>query len=817
MQEIFTMRNLWLLLPFVFFIIGCENDSTNSANLISLIPGNASIIIKTKSVEGLKSVFKNNSLLKELLEYKAVNDIQSQLHYLDYLKTSENILISFGKNKKDSLQITMVTKYHKDLFKLDSVPNRAIETYTFNNLTISKTTIDKLIIYTTIKDSIFFASNDRTLTESAFSENKSIDEGLLDVYNTAGSDRSASVLINTKHKTMLPSFFMTKSMNQVQLSDYFLLDANLSQDEMIFNGITRSMDSSNRLINIFKNTLPQENNLSKICPTDADGFLSFTFNNYKPFSENLLKFKKQDSINPTGIFDTALEIGVIYRGTEQAIIVRSLDAVTMGDLLLTQNALETYRDVAIFPFDQRELFATHFFPLIDYKNASKYAAIDDFFVFTESDGLMKDIISSYQNISTLSETEAFQGIMEQMSDESSLLFFANPSSLNSILNSNFSEEKNLKLDAFKASAIQFIQDNDFAHVNAVIKKNKGKTVANSVSEDISVKLDNDLLTDPQFVNNHTNKQKEIVVQDVKNNLYLISNDGKVLWKKQLEGKLLEKVEQLDIYKNGRLQLVFATPNRVYVLDRNGKDVLPYPLKFKDNITQPLSVFDYDGKRDYRLLVVQGKSVIMYDAQGKIVSGFTYKKADNTINTQPQHYRIGRKDYIVFVQGKELEILDRTGKKRVNVKNNISFSGNDISLYENKFTATTDKGDLIQIDENGKMSSLNLNLGEKHAMTSTGKTLVTLSDNILNIKNNRTEMDFGVYTSPKIFYLNDKIYVSVTDLQTKKVYMYDSLGKDISNFPVYGNSAIDLGNIDNGKGLEFVTKGDSNSILIYQMN
>jgi hypothetical protein len=407
--------------------------------------------------------------------------------------------------------------------------------------------------------------------------------------------------------------------------------------------------------------------------------------------------------------------------------------------------------------------------------------------------------------------------MEQMSDESSLFMYANASKLNQILNSNFSEEKSLKIDTYRASAIQFIQDNDFAHVNVIIKKNKGRAVANSVSEDISVTLDNDLLTDPQFVNNHTNNQMEIVVQDINNNLYLISNDGKVLWKKQLEGKLLGAVEQIDMYKNGRLQLVFATQNRVYVLDRNGKDVSPFPLKFNDNITQPLSVFDYDNKRDYRLLVTQGKSVLMYDKQGRIVSGFTYKRAENTINTQPRHFRLGKKDYIVFVQGNELEILDRVGRTRINVKNNISFSNNDIYLYDNKFTTTTIKGDLIQIDDNGKLSSLNLNLGEKHSLAATSKTLVTMSDNILMIKSYRVELDFGDYTSPKIFYLNDKIYVSVTDLQTKKVYLFDSLGKEINNFPVFGNSSIELDNIDNGKGLEFVTKGDSNSILIYQMN
>ncbi len=811
------MRKFWFLIPLILIIVGCENDATQSSNLISLIPENASVVIKTKSIEGLKSVFKNNDLLNELSDYNSIKEIQSQLNYLNYLKPSDNVLVSFGKNNKDSLQIVTVTRFHKDLFKLDSVQNRTVETYKVNNLTISKTTIDNNIIYSTIKDSIFFISNDKTLTESAFKEKKQVDGALETIFKTANIDKTVSILINTKHDKFIPSFFLTEEMNSSKLSDYYMLDGDLSQDQLIFNGITKATDSSKSLISIFMNTVPQENKLSKICPPDADGFLSFTFNNYKTFSTNLSKFRKGGSSQTSSLFDTASELGVIYRGNDQAVIVHSLDTAAMGDLLLTQNALETYREVEIFPNDQKELFYNYFAPLITYKNASRYANIDDFFVFTDSDGLMKDIISSYQNTATLAENPAFKSIMEQMSDESSLFVYSNASKLNQILNRNFKEEKNLKIDSFKASAIQFIQDSDFAHVNMIIKKNKGKAAANSVSEDINVTLDNDLLTNPQFVNNHTNNQMEIVVQDMKNNLYLISNDGKVLWKKQLEGKLLGKVEQIDMYKNGRLQLAFATPNRVYVLDRNGKDVAPFPLKFNDNITQPLSVFDYDNKRDYRLLVTQGKSVLMYDSQGKTVNGFTYKKAQNTINTQPQHFRIGRKDYIVFVQGNELEILDRVGKTRINVKNNISFSDNDIYLYDNKFTATTVKGDLIQIDDNGKLSSLNLNLGEKHAITATSKTLVTMSDNILTIKSHKVELDFGLYTTPKIFYLNDKIYVSVTDLQTKKVYLFDSMGKEINNFPVYGNSSIELDNIDNGRSLEFVTKGDSNSILIYQIN
>ena len=100
---------------------------------------------------------------------------------------------------------------------------------------------------------------------------------------------------------------------------------------------------------------------------------------------------------------------------------------------------------------------------------------------------------------------------------------------------------------------------------------------------------------------------------------------------------------------------------------------------------------------------------------------------------------------------------------------------------------------------------------------TNKTLATLSDNKLIIRQKSYELDFGNYTAPKIFYINDKIYVTVTDLQTKKVFLFDSQARLQNNFPVYGNSTIDMINIDKDRNLEFVTKGDSNTIIVYQKN
>ena len=419
-------------------------------------------------------------------------------------------------------------------------------------------------------------------------------------------------------------------------------------------------------MNVFKNTIPQENQTPNIAPANSDGFMSITFDDFKTFENNLVIHTKKDSTYvSSNLFNEIIEVGVIYQGNEQAIVLNSIDNIATEDALATnQNIIDTYRETTIFEYDDPLLFPKTFSPFISFDNANKYCIIDNYFVFSGSIEVLQNVIASYQNKTTFNERYYYKNIKEHLSDESSLLMIYTPSTLNNIIDKNLDQSLNYKLNNYHTSALQFIYDNNFAHVNGVIKKSKVSTRSNSVTEELNIKLDADLLIDPQFVTNHITKQKEIVVQDINNTLYLISNKGNILWKKQLHGPVLGNINQIDIYKNGRLQLCFATPHRVYVIDRNGNNVGPFPSKFNDQITQPLSVFDYEKRKNYRLLVTQGKNLLMYDVKAKPVNGFTFKSANNTIISQPKHFRIGSKDYLTFKTKSKLYILDRTGRTRV---------------------------------------------------------------------------------------------------------------------------------------------------------
>ncbi len=803
---------------FLLVCFGCTNSYKNNAELIDFVPKSTSVIIKTTNTESLNSGIENNDFLQRISKTKTYKGLKGKLKPLRYLKPNGEILICFSYDKNDSLQYTAITKFSKKLLDTDSLPNYTAEVLNNKNRSITKSILNNKTLYSTVIDSTFLASTSKQIIENT-QVNLNNDIELKKIYKTTSADQTLSVII--KPKNNFGALLFTQDALLINnLTEYVALDMDLTQNNIYFNGVTKTTDSTKSLINIFKNTKPQITQTQNITPSQSDGFISFTFHNFKTLYTNLLKFNKKDSIPyASKLFNDIAEVGVISKGQNRAIILNSTDVIATKDALIgEQNNLETYREIKIYHFSKPKIFFKTFTPLIQFNNAIMYCMLDNYFVFTQDLATLQNIITNYQNKTTLNSSEYYKDIKEKLSDASSLLQVVNASSLKDICNKNLNlGNNNLIITDYSASALQFVYDRNFAHINGIIKKDTKKTTLHSVTETLTIKLDDAILGAPQFVKNHTTNQKDIIVQDVKNALYLITNTGKIVWKKQLEGPVLGNVKQVDRYKNGKLQFVFTTKNKLYMITKNGKNASNFPLKFNDDITQPLAVFDYDNNKKYRFLVTQDKNALMYGAKGEAIRGFKFKLAKSAIVTQPKHHRISTKDYISLKTENRLFILDRLGKIRVQPKKSFVYSNQPVFLYNNTFTTTTAAGNLVSINPGGNVSSKNLNLSTNHSIETTSRTLIAQSENKLTIKDKTTALDFGEYTNPKIFSINNKIYVSTTDLQSHKVYLYDSNSKLLPNFPVYGNAPIMLDNIDSDSNLEFVTKGDANEVILYQIN
>ena len=208
---------------------------------------------------------------------------------------------------------------------------------------------------------------------------------------------------------------------------------------------------------------------------------------------------------------------------------------------------------------------------------------------------------------------------------------------------------------------------------------------------------------------------------------------------------------------------------------------------------------------------------MFDGSGRDVSGFKFREAASPVISVPKHIRIGSRDYLVFqLENGELKILNRVGDARIRVRERFEFSTNPVFLYRDGFAFTERGGDLIRIDTRGRVTRTKLNLNPEHGMDATIKTLAFMDDNRFQVKGNKRELELGVYTGPRIFYLFDIIYVAVTDLQSQQVFLFRSTADPVPGFPVEGSGPPDMADMDEGRNPELVVPYRDNAIRVYRI-
>ena len=373
---------------------------------------------------------------------------------------------------------------------------------------------------------------------------------------------------------------------------------------------------------------------------------------------------------------------------------------------------------------------------------------------------------------------------------------------------NFFEFEKTKAKDFKI--FQFKNGDNILNINGIISEFKTESNNDEDNLKFEINLANDIILGPIIVKNHINNKNEIIVQDSENKIHLINSDGQVEWTKKINGKILKEIHQIDTYKNGKLQYVFNTENNLFVIDRKGRNVGRFPLKFDDKITKPISIFDYDKNKNYRLLITQNRELFMFDSKGKRVKGFEYKKKSEII-TKPKHFRISGKDIIVFKTIDELLILDRRGKIRIKPKGNYNYSNNEIYQHENNLVSTSNKNEIVKINMKGDVK-IGESMSFNSKLISSKNLLITLQKNIIANLDKETEIEFGKYDGFKIYNLNKNEFVTVYDSQNKNLYFLDKNLNIQDGFPIYSKSEANFSTYKDE--IEFSLKSDDRTIKFY---
>lgn len=816
------MRPLLVYVVIALLCSSCTSKKKNENSPLEVIPENASLILQINDFESVKNEVSTNEILNNLASEKPFSEIKASLKSLNYFSNIKQGLLALTVDSVN-LDYTFITNDSLSIDKWNNLPNKSKENLTYHNYTITAYTIDESTFYTThLKEYWLLCSSQQLLQENISSidvPNKN--SSFKQFYDVANNEKMINIWFDIDKGNSLLNHLLDKDHKISDFASWITLDATLHGTELILSGIAQANTKNQQYLSLFENTKPTENKIWRLAPSNSNHITSFGFDEFKKYIYN-----KDLNNTPTQTIDSLLntveEVGITEIDNEKVLFLRTYGTATLLDYLNNEKVdSEEFNGNDIWQLKADNTILEPLQPLVGEVEFPYATITENTFIFSTSKNSLTTVISKIKNGDTFDKTSLFKTIEANLTQTSSVLSVSNFNGVSSLLNESVSKtlanslsNSNLKDYVF---ASQIIADDGFYHTNYLIKKVTKEEVQNTVSQAFETQFNTDLATLPQFVTNHNNGRKEIVVQDQENTLYLISNTGKILWKKQLNGTIQGKIHQVDLFKNGKLQLAFTTNNEFIILDRNGKEVKPFIYNYTGGNLNPLSVFDYEGNKNYRFVVTQGKKVDMYNSKGDIVKGFTYDTAEANIIDSPLHFRIGRKDYLVFkLENGKLKILNRVGKTRINVKDTFSFSDNAIRLYQNKFTFTTIDGILYQIDSQGKISSSNLNLAKEHGMDATSRTLAIMNDNILQIRDKKIELELGVYSKPTIFYLNDKIYVAVTDIQNQKIYVYDSQAEPIPNFPVFGSSVIDMADMNRNKKPEFVFKDQENSINVYKI-
>lgn len=817
-----TVRSSHFIFPVIVFsllFLGCEPSIKQTTTLVDWVPQNTTFVIQVNDLNTLENGLLNHPILKSIPKGSPLSadrlfalkqkEIVPQLISLTPYGKSENALSVVYQAALDSTYLSLPTvNYSGQNIYLDKQEKHTIYTTFIEGFTLHSDT--QIVLENCIRN---YQQEAKGIGSSSFYELvKTADQQA--PFNLHVKGNSPGILKDT-----WPSFPGFPAIGK----DWITYDINLTKHNLSIDGLTKVVDSLGDPIGILYESDLKKSQLSRIVPQTATSFLAIPLDNIQTLSD---QFKKWVLFHNYPLKSTDLsmlksvdEIGMLQLKESTSIIFHLRNEEIAAATFLPEVSQKLYRNIAYYPTSFSKTL-TSFLSSFGQKTAVKWVAkVDDFLLLSPTEGDLKILIAAYKDGKSLTNSNAFQQFNDDtLAEKNSLLWIANSQQLtHSASKSSF--WKNLNEQNFPFLAFQGTIENDFLHLHFRIHRANAEQQESTTNNVALIALENPVATQPQWLKNHRSKEKDIVVQDEANILYLFSNSGKLFWKKRLSGRIQGEIQQVDLYKNGRLQMAFRTEDRFMILDRNGKVVGTFDKKIRSSgPVQPLAVFDYDLRRNYRFLLAQGKTLQMYDGKGKKVNGFKFNKTKSPISQTPKHIRIGNKDFIVIKEANgQLHLLNRTGKPRVKLKESIEFSDQEVYPYLKTFTTTDKNGQLIQIDPKGNIIRTDLGLSKNHAIMATSKSLVSFSENRLTIKGIPVTLPYGAYTSPKIFYLNNTIYVSITNVDEEKVYLFLSDGQAVNDFPVYGTSAIDLTNADKDKGLEFIVQSENNELLIYEIN
>ena len=712
-------------------------------------------------------------------------------------------------------------------------------------------------------------SNNNLLSDPTFSK----------VINTSGQSEDGNLFINTKYFSKIVTQYVNKSTKTYlagfeNYTGWTELDVNIKPNSLSFSGFSFNNDVDNYFIQLFKGQKPQEMELLSIVPSNTSFIYYYGLSNSKEFFENRVKLLKSEQLyfNYQSYLDEQIKkYGIDLEatflqniGNELALVVTE----SQSDILLNNqyiifqsNEIEKTKeslsaisqkiisDIVVQPiefngYSINQLNIPNLFsnllgkPFPDFEK-NYYAIIDDYVVFGNSENALQTFITNYTTKKVLSTNENFKEFYDNLSSSSTIFIYNNIARSTNLYKiygaADFSPMIDEKIELFRkfeAVAFQVTAEKNNLFYNTIFLK-YNPVYKQETSSLWELELDSTISATPQLVVNHITNSKEIIVQDDANTIYLISNTGKVIWSKQLSERVMSKFYQIDIFKNNKLQLLFNTKSKIYLIDRNGNNVGSYPIKLPSDASNGISVLDYSNDKNYRLLIgCSNNMVYNYTVEGNKVDGWEYVSAESPAVSKIWHFALSGKDYLVVpLKNGKVKVIERSGKDRLKIENKLPFLSNEVYLkvgnnLNKTYLITSDTlGNIVKLFLNDKKEVITLENIPKNATfnffdynNDNSNDYIFMWNNTLKIIDAdkkeifNSEFQSAITQTPLFFNMPNKS-IKIGLVTSNQIYLINSEGKIEEDFPLLGSTPFTIADINNDKTTNLVV-ADKRMIYTY---
>ena len=341
-----VLKYLFIISTLVLY--NCTDPSSTAKTVWDTIPQNSTSIVKTENFNNFLAALKQDNP-QESIATNGIAEILKTEKLLQYFNPSDETLIAITSKGDFSIH----TKWADSLLKIDSIPNRLIETLKIEKFELQKITLDDAILFSAIKDSIYILSASQQHLTTLMRNSSNIQPALNSI-NKAIADSTA---IFTKH-------IKNSSLNDSLSSGSYWEGFAYSTDDHIFSahGILKSNDTLPYFIDSFNNQIPQPITIPQVLPITIDGVTIISFSD----SAQLLKSLDEVSVALSAFFETLQEFASGTMGSDSFVVAKSLDAslsLESIEMYLVENV--DYRGVMLYTIQEDSDFLNNKFSVLN--------------------------------------------------------------------------------------------------------------------------------------------------------------------------------------------------------------------------------------------------------------------------------------------------------------------------------------------------------------------------------------------------------------------------------------------------------------------